>query len=307
MWLDHLTHIIVLILECERQHLLTILALKEVYNIPHKLLLLFKLIRVVVTDDIADLSLLNRALDAYTVEEALVVLGELRTLRRREQAIKLTSDVDGIDHLILGHTRVYVTAGNSDLSSCSVEVLILELTLHTAIHSVCEVGSKPLHVEVVYTTANLLIGGEAHTNFAVSHLRMSHKPLHSCHDLGNTRLVVSTKQRGTICVDECVTLEEGELGELLDLQPHIATEQDIATIIVLNNMWLDISTAHIGSSIYVRDKADNGDILVAFSCRKRSHNIAVLIHSHLLKADGLELLLKVAEEYKLLIGRGVCC
>ena len=216
MWLNHLTHVVVLVLEREGEALLAILALEEVYNVPHELLLLLKLIRVVVANDVAYLSLLNRALDAHAVEEALVVLSKLRTLLRREQGVELARYVDGVNHLVLSHAWVHVAARNLNLGARSVEVLVLELALHATVHGVCKVGSELLHVEVIYATTNLLVGGEAHTYLAVRELRVCHEPLHSGYNLGNTSLVVSTKERCAVGVNEGVTLEERKLGELLD-------------------------------------------------------------------------------------------
>ena len=302
MWLNHLTHVVVLVLECECEHLLAILALEEVHYIPHKLLLSLELIAVVVADDVANLRLLDATLDAYAVEEALVVLGELWALVSRKECVKLRSDVDGVNHLVLRHAGVYITACDSNLCARSIEVLILQLTLHATIHGVCEVGSELLNIEVVYATANLLVGSEAHANLAMWHLGVCHEPLHGCYDLGYTRLVVSTEERSTIGVNEGVALEEWQLGELLNAQPYIASKQDVAAVVVLNNMGLNIRATHVGSGIDMRDKADNGGILIALSCGERTHNIAILVHCNLLEADCLELLLEVAQQHELLLG-----
>ena len=282
MWLNHLTHVVVLVLEREREALLAILALEEVYNVPHKLLLLLELIRVVVANDVAYLCLLNRALDAHAVEEALVVLSKLRTLLRRKQGVELARYVDGVNHLVLSHAWVHVTARDLNLGTCSVEVLILKLALHATVHGVCKVGSELLHVEVVDTATNLLVGGEAHTNLAVRELRVCHEPLHSGHNLGNTSLIICAKKRCAVGVNEGVALEERKLGELLNTQPTVVAKADILAVVVLHNVWLDISATHIGSCIHVGDEADDWGVLVALSSWECGHHVAILIHGNLL-------------------------
>ena len=80
--------------------------------------------------------------------------------------------LEGIDHLALGGARVNASSVCYDSGGGSVEVLILQLALPTAIYSESEVGAKGLDVEEVHALADLLIGGEADADLPVRELWM---------------------------------------------------------------------------------------------------------------------------------------
>ena len=167
MWFHHLTHIEVLILQDELQHILTVTLLQHIHTAPNQDLLLLELLAVVVTDDVRELRILHRTVEAYAVEETLVASGIFWTLHSRQQCIQLASHLDSVNHLVLCIAWVYVTTLNLDCSRSCVEVLILQLTLGAAIHSVGEISTKSSYIEIIYATTNLLVGSEAKTNLAV--------------------------------------------------------------------------------------------------------------------------------------------
>ena len=96
--LDHLAHVVVLILEREGHDLVAVFLFQQVDCGPHEDLFLLELLGVVVADDVTDRSVLDRAVQPYAVVESLVTLGELRTLRGGQQPLKFARHVDGIGH-----------------------------------------------------------------------------------------------------------------------------------------------------------------------------------------------------------------
>ena len=60
-----------------------------------------------------------------------------------------------------------------DFGRGSVEVLILQFALSPSIYCEGKVRSELLHVEVIYTCSDLLIGSEADTDLAVWELGVS--------------------------------------------------------------------------------------------------------------------------------------
>ena len=124
--------------------------------------------------------------------EALVSFGMFRTFPRRQQAIHLGSNLQSINHFIFGITRMYVSSLNRNPGASRIEVLVLQLSLETAINGVSEFRTESLHVEIVYSPAHFLVRSETDTDFPVFDLGMCHQILGCRHDLGNTRLIVSS-------------------------------------------------------------------------------------------------------------------
>ena len=306
MRLDHLAHIVVLILQREGQHACTILVVEHTDDVVHPSLLLLELLGIVVADDIRNLSLLDRAVDTHTVVEALVTLGVLGALLCGKQRVELASNLDGVNHLILRISGVHVAALDCNLGRCGVEVLVLQLALEAAVHSVGEVGTKGSHVEEVDTTANLLVGSEPDADLAVLNLGVRHQVLRSGHNLRNATLVVSAQQRCAVGVNQRVTHELLELGELRNLHRKDVVQHDILTVVALDDSRLDILAAHIGCSIHVGDKSNHGSILVALTRRDSTHSVAILICHNLGQPECFHLLLEHIEQVKLLCCRGEC-
>ena len=307
MWLYHLTHIEVLVLQSEFQNTLAILLLQQIDARPHKYLLLLELLAVVVTNDIRNLGILNRAVEAYAVVESLIACCVLGALNRGNKRIQIARNLNGVNHLVLGISGVYVTALNLDCCRRSIEVLILQLALGATIHCVSEVSTKCRHVEIIHATTNLLVGCEADANLAVCNLGVRNQILRSGHNLGTARLVVSTQKGSAIGVDKRVANKVLQLGEVRNLHCERAVKLDITAIILLNHARTHVLATHIGRCIYVGDKTDYGGILIALGCRYSTHSVAVLIHRYVLHTECAHLIGQIVKQNELLLGRGECC
>ena len=191
-----------------------------------------------------------------------------------------------------------------DFGTCGVEVLILQLALHTAIDRIGKLSAEILDVEVIDTATNLLIGRETNADLAVLHLGVGQQVLRCGHNLGNTRLVVSAEQRRAVGMDQRMSLEELQLGEVLDAHRQLIVELDVATLIALNHLRFNIFTTHIGCRIDVRDKANHGSRLLALRRRNRTHHVAILVHRNLGHSQRAHLLSQIGQQHLLLIGRG---
>ena len=104
---------------------------------------------------------------------------------------------------------------NLDDGRGGIEVLVLQLTLITAVHRIGKVSTEGLYIEVIHSATYLLVGREAQANLAVLDFGVRHQILGGGHNLGTAGLVVGAKKRGAVGVNERVAFEEREFGEIL--------------------------------------------------------------------------------------------
>ena len=147
--------------------------------------------------------------------EALVALGAFGNVGLGDVAVELAGQPRGIDHLTLGVTRVYTDALNGDLSGCGIEVLIFQVADVAAVHGVSPVAAELLHIEVVGTHANLLVGVEGDADVAMLDFVVVAQVAHGLHNLGNTGLVVGAEQCGAVGDDEVFALVSQQFREFL--------------------------------------------------------------------------------------------
>ena len=90
---------------------------------------------------------------------------------------------------------MYVTTLDCKESATGIEVLELKLTLGTAVNGISPVATEQGNIEVVRTTADLLIGVERDTNLSVLNLGMSLQILDSRNDFGNRLSAGSSRNK----------------------------------------------------------------------------------------------------------------
>ena len=146
---------------------------------------------------------------------------------------------------------MYVAALNIYRCRGGVEVLILQFAFISAVHRVGEVGAESLHVEVIDTAADLLVGGEAYAYLAVAYLGMCHEILGCGHDLGTARLVIGPEQRRAVGMDDGVTLEERQLGKIRHMHRQRGIELYVAAVVILYDVRMHILAAHVGRGVDV--------------------------------------------------------
>ena len=102
-----------------------------------------------------------------------------------------------------------------NLGTCGVEVLIFQFAHVTTVHGICPFTSETLHVEVVGTHANLLVGIESHTNITMLDFLVVAQIAHRLYNLGNARLVVSTQEGMAVSHDKVLAYVVEQFRELL--------------------------------------------------------------------------------------------
>ena len=207
-------HVVVLVAQLNLDRALAVLLVHTGSDRLDEVLAVFKLLAVVVADDVAQLGFLAVAVDAQQMVEALIAVGGLGDVGLGNEGVELASQTTGVDHLALGITRVYAHTLDDDLGGSSIEVLILQVAQVAAIHGVGPLASELLDIEVMGTHAYLLVGIESHTDVAVLDFVVVTQIAHRLDNLGYTRLVVGTEQRVAVGHDDVLALVVEQLGKL---------------------------------------------------------------------------------------------
>ena len=97
---------------------------------------------------------------------------------------------------------MHANALDVNLCTGGIEVLVLQFAQVSAVYCVCPFAAKLLYIKVVCALTNLFVGVKGHANVAVFHLVMVAQPAHGLHNLGNSCLVVCSKECGSIGYDE---------------------------------------------------------------------------------------------------------
>ena len=124
---DLFLHVVVGVLQLDGDELSSVLAVQEIRGKAEFLLAVFKERPVVVADDVVERRVLDLALHADEVREALVALGVLRHLVLRQEGGELHRDGHRVDHLVFCAAGVDAEALDRDVRRSAVEVLVLEL------------------------------------------------------------------------------------------------------------------------------------------------------------------------------------
>ncbi len=195
--------------------------------------------------------------------ETLVALGVLGCFPAWQHHGKLHGNTHRINHLVLGSTGVYVQALEGDLGTGGIEVFKLQLAHGATVHRVSPVTGEFLHVEVVGTQANFLVGVEAHADVAVLHLAVLLQPFHGAQYFGDTSLVVGAEQGVTTGDDELLTYVIIHFGELLRVKRDVVLFiQHDGFAVIFDDAWFHVVAAHVGGGVHVGNKADGGHILI---------------------------------------------
>ena len=295
---DLLLHVVVLVLDVGLNGVVAVFLLHLGHTFLDEVLAVFKAIAVVVADDVGEGRLFDVALYAQQVVESLVAFGLLGCLAGGQHLRELHSQTVGIHHLAFRIARMDTHALATDFCRCGIEILELQLSKVASIDGVSPVASELLHIEVVGSHANLLIGVERHANLSVLNLLVVAQEADGLHDFGNACLVVGSEQRGAIGDDEVLAYVLEQFGELLGAADDALREQDVAAIVVVDDARMDIGSRAVGAGVVVGDEADGGRLLLGVGLQ-RGVDVALVVHLDIAQAFVLEFFFQILGEYEL--------
>ena len=154
------------------------------------MLTVFKRVSVVVADDIAHLGLFHMTLDTQQMVETLITLCGLRRLVLWQHVCQLCSQSIGINHFPFGIARMYADAFDGDLCTGGIEVLKFQFAHIAAVHRIGPFATELLHVKVVGTHTDFLIGVKGDADIAVLDLLVIAQVAHRLDNLSDACLVV---------------------------------------------------------------------------------------------------------------------
>ena len=132
--------------------------------------------------------------------------------------------------------------------------------------------------------AHFLIGGEADGDTPVGDFFLYYL-LAGCHDGGNARLIICTKDGSAIGGDEGVTHKLFQVRVLINTEhPAAVAKLYIAPVVVFNYLGINVFAGEVGNGVQMGDKADAGSVLIALGGGDIAIDIGVLIAHNLLHA-----------------------
>ena len=205
---------------------------------------------------------LRRSRKLVEMIEALVPTRAGRNFLRRQQAVELHRNKEGVPHLSIGVTRVCRQPPDRHMRGSRVEVLVLQLTDRGTVHRVRVIHAEVIHVDVPRPVSHLLVRCKHYADRPVRVLLMPQEKLRRLHDLRNPGLVVSAEHR-------CPVRHDNRLSDLV-LKKRILrgahgntllrVQDNLPAVILLDKPWVHegmLLRIHRIGSIHMRHKAQN--------------------------------------------------
>ena len=157
---------------------------------------------------------------------------------------------------------MYVAALDADRRRGGVEIFELQLSDLAAIHRVGVVGPELFDVELDHAPADLLVGREADLDFTMLDFGMPDEILDRIHDLRDAGLVVGAEQGRAVRRDEGLPFMVQQFREFgrFEIQARYAPEGNVATVIILDDLGLDVCSGGIGCRIDMGDETQFGSL-----------------------------------------------
>ena len=272
----------------------------EIDGLAYHDLLRLELGAVVVADDVGDVRLFHRAVEGDQVEEPFVAFRVFRALVHGQQGAELLADVEGVLHLTLRVTGVYVPALDMDLGRCGIEVLELQFADLAAVHRVRIVRAEAGDIELHDAAADFLVGGEPDLDGPMLELRVRNDVLDRVHDFRHAALVVGAQECRTVGRDERLAHIMEHFRELgrLQRQARHALERNLPAVIILHDLRLDVRARGVRGRIDMGDETDGRHLRLDIG-RNASHHIPELIQRGL-HAHRIQLLAQHPQQIQLL-------
>ncbi len=236
---DHVGEVVVLVGDLDLEHALPHLGVHHLHGGAHLVLAALDLGLVMVADDVVGRGLLAVAAHALKVKEAVVAVGELRALGRRQHLVEAHNGLGGVDHHALGRARVARKAVRADLGLGRVERLVAELSERAAVDGVAELGPELLEVEKRRAVPDLLVRHEREREARVRKRRVGLQARKERHNHGVAGLVVAAEKRGAVGGHDVVAghLREARVrlrgdGDLAPVAP--GADDELAALVVLD-------------------------------------------------------------------------
>src|SRR5574344_593917 len=110
---------------------------------------------------------------------------------------------------------MHTYAFNMNLGTCSIEILIFQITQITAVHGISPLAAEFLDIKMMSAHTYLLVRIECYTDIAMLYFIMVTQIAHSLYNLSYTCLVIGTEQRMAVGHDQIFTFMLKKFRKLL--------------------------------------------------------------------------------------------
>ena len=254
-------------------------------SVNHQLLATLNLCLIVVTNNVISASRLAITIDAFQIEEAIIALSELRTLRRGKQLVEAHDCLRRINHLAFCGTCMNRKSVSTYKHLSGIKRLVAELTKGTAVNGIAIRSTKGIKVEKSSAVANLLIRNKGKCDAWVLKLWMLFVASEQADQHGNASLVVAAKQRRAISGNQLPT------NHMLKLRICLRADIDLSTLairtnyqlaaLIRNNLRMNGVTPRLPSRINMAAETKSWKVLQTLACRPVSNHVGVLINNYI--------------------------
>ena len=136
----------------------------------HSIFTRLEKVRIVITNDVFQFCVGNISGHFTEMIETFISFGTARRLAGWKHCIEFHCNQCRIDHGIFTGTRVDIESFDLNDGFTCIEILILDLSLRTAIHRVGEFCIEVFYIEMVDTGSSLFIRSKCNRDFSVRDL-----------------------------------------------------------------------------------------------------------------------------------------
>ena len=180
-----------------------------------------------------------------------------------------------------------------------VEVFKHDLSLLTAVDSICILRIKPGNIKVIGSRADLLIGRKANRDLSVRLIR-AYEMLQHGHYLSHTGLVVGAEQTCAVGYNERSSAQSRQVGKFIRIENSSAVaEHHVSAVVIVNYPGMNTCAVEVGRGVNMRDKTDLHCSLAPLRRRQLCVNITPLVQPHIRKPHTGHLVGQQARQIKL--------
>ena len=190
--------------------------------------------------------MLTFSMELCKMIKAFIAFRIRRIFLYRQHRVKFHRYQQSIDHFILCTTRVDAQTLNVNFCTCGIEVFIIHAIDLSTVNRICKIGTEFRNTEMIRSPAYLFIRSKCQTDFSMLTVFLKQRFRHR-HDFRDSRLVISTQQRRSICHDQILADFFLQACKIMD--SHFDTQcfiqHNIGPVIGFDYSRLYISAAHI--------------------------------------------------------------
>ena len=202
----------------------------------------------------------------------------------RQTQKKFVRHSNGIDHFILCITGMKIPSFKNNLSISSIKIFKFQFPDFSAIQRISKLSPKLFHIKMIGPLAYLFIRRKANTDFSMFYFRIFNQVFHRCQYLSNPGFIIRPQQ--TIAIRRNQSLPDiiSQFRKIIRRNGNslLLVQNNIIPTIIRDNLRIYKFSLHLRTRIQMGNETHRRNLPVHIR-RKKSHHIAIFIHTHLLQ------------------------